>query len=417
MDGKAIYFVGAGLPKALQRDGFPVPLMWDFIKIAAFYAGSDDVLLTTLTQLEIAGVFKHATAASIDLADSISPPKIATPQQREDFLRIVSSRPQENIEDLLIRAASMANDPKNAALPFAKRLTIELLPLRFSFAINRVFWHIGWNFDTKPLRDFLDRELSARDAGTLVSFNYDVMLEHVIEDAVPDRWSATNGYGNTFHEFVEVVEASKHIDHFSKIGAGGAVGTLKSHQPTQTGDGTIAVLKPHGSLNWLCQFNGNYHFVGHPTHLVLSADERDAYLSGSNVELLERPNGMPWPNSGVFISPPTQKTPLPTILKQEEAAIVDADDVLIIGWSAPPTDHDQVALIKRAIARRTRPFRRVTLIEWNPARSQVRRMRELFAPAAKFTLWVGGFQTYATRTPLTWLSSRFRWWTSRRAWS
>jgi hypothetical protein len=413
MDGKAIYFVGAGLPKALQRDGFPVPLMWDFVKVAAFYAASDDVLLTTLTQLEIAGVFEHATAASIALAERITPPKSSTPQQRDDFLRIVSTRPQENIEALLIRAASMASNPKNAALPVAQQLTIELLPLRFSFAINRVFWHIGWNFDAKPLRDFLQQQLLARDAATFVSFNYDLMLERGIEHAASDRWSAATGYGNAFHEFVEVVEASKHIDHFSKIGAGGAVGTLKSHQTMRTGDGTIAVLKPHGSLNWLCQFNGNYHFFGHPTHLVLSADERVAYLSGSNVELLERPNGMPWPNSGVFISPPTQKTPLPTILTQEEAAIVDADDVLIIGWSAPPTDEDQVALIKRAIARRRRPFRRVTLIEWNPAYSQVRRMRELFAPATKFTLWVGGFQTYATRTPLTWLSSRLRWWASR----
>jgi hypothetical protein len=390
--------------------------MWDFVKVAAFYAASDDVLLMTLTQLEIAGVFKHATASSIALADSITPPKTSTPQQRNDFLRIVSSRSQENIEDLLIRASSMANDPKNATLPFAQRLTIELLPLRFSFAINRVFWRIGWNFNTKPLSDFLQQQFSAREAVTFVSFNYDVMLERVIEDAVPDRWSAATGYGNAFHEFVEVVEASKHIDHFSKIGAGGAVGTLKSHQTTRTGDGTIAVLKPHGSLNWLCQFNGNYHFVGHPTHLVLSADERVAYLSGSNVELLERPNRMPWPNTGVFISPPTQKTPLPPILGQEEEVIVEADDVLIIGWSAPTTDEDQVALIKRAIARRKRPFRRVTLIEWNPARSQVRRMRELFTPVTKFTLWVGGFQTYATRSPLTWLSSRLRWWASRRAW-
>jgi hypothetical protein len=417
MSGRAIYFVGAGLPKALQRDGFPVPLMWDFVKVAAFYAASDDVLLTTLTQLEIAGVFEHATAASIALAESITPPKTSTPQRRNDFLRTVSSRPQENIEDLLIRAASMANDPKNATLPFAQRLTIDLLPLRFSFAINRVFWRIGWNLDAKPLRDFLDQHFSARDAATFVSFNYDVMLERGIEQAVPDRWSAASGYGDTFHEFVEVVEANEHLVHSSNIGTGGAVGTLKSHQPTRTGDGTIAVLKPHGSLNWLCQFIGNYHFVGQPTHLVLSADESVAYLSGSNVELLERPNGWPWPNAGVFISPPTQKTPLPTILAQEEEAIVEADDVLIIGWSAPPTDKDQVPLIKRAIARRKRRFRSVTLIEWNPLRSQVRRMRELFAPATKFTLWVGGFQTYATRTPLTWLSSRLRWWASRRAWS
>jgi len=417
MDGKAIYFVGAGLSKALQRDGFPVPLMLDFVKVAAFYAASDDVLLTTLTQLEVSGVFTHATAASIALADSIAPPKTSTSQDRNDFLQIVSSRPPENIEDLLIRADLIANNPKNATLTFAQRLTIELLPLRFSFAINRVFWRIGWNFDATPLIAFLDQQLLRRDAATFVSLNYDVMLERGIEEVVPGRWSAATGYGKVFHEFVEDVEASKHIGQFSNIGGGGAVGTLKCHQTTQTGDGTIAVLKPHGSLNWLCQFTGNYQFVGTPTHLTLSADERVAYLSGNDVPLLERPNGMPWPNAGIFISPPTQKTPLPTILSQEEAAIVDADDVVIIGWSAPPTDKDQVALITRAIARRSRPFRRVTLIEWNPARSHVRRMRELFAPATIFTLWVGGFQAYATRTPLTWLSSRVRWWMSRRAWS
>ncbi len=78
MDGKAVYFVGAGLPKALQQDSFPVPLMWDFVKTAAFYAATDDVLLTALTQLEVAEVFDHATSESIALAESITPPKTST---------------------------------------------------------------------------------------------------------------------------------------------------------------------------------------------------------------------------------------------------------------------------------------------------------------------------------------------------
>ena len=243
-----------------------------------------------------------------------------------------------------------------------------------------------------------------------MSFNYDVMLEHGIEEVAPNSWCAASGYGSAFSEFVEVGEASKHIDHFSKIGAGGAVGMLKSCSSTRTSSGSVTVLKPHGSLNWLCQFSGNYHFEGYPTHLVLSTDERVAYLNGNNVELLERPHGMPWPNAGIFISPPTQKTPLPTILTKEEAAIVDADDVVVIGWSAPPTDRDQVSLIRDAISRRRRPFRTVTLIEFSPSRSQVRRMRELFAPAKVFRLWVGGFESYAQRSVWTWLSSRLRWW-------
>ncbi|HSY47305.1 MAG TPA: hypothetical protein VLC46_00690 [Thermoanaerobaculia bacterium] len=410
MDGHAIYFVGAGLPRALQQPDFPVPLMWDFVSVAASYAATDDVLLTTLTQLEIGGVFEHSTPQSIALAAKVAPPSTATAAERAEFLQAISSRRPENIEQLLIRASELAKAPTKVVLD---RTTLKLLPLRFSFAINRVFAHIGWSFSASPLRRFLGGELHTFERATFVSFNYDLMLEHGIEDVAPDAWCATTGYGTAFEEFVEADEGNKHL---RRRGSGGQ-GSLRSHTTTRASSGRIVVLKPHGSLNWLCRFADNYAFVGYPTHLVLSVDERVAYLGGNNVELLERPNGWPWPNAGVFISPPTQKTPLPTILTQEEEAIVDADDVLIIGWSAPATDEDQVALIKRAIARRRRPFRRVTLIEWNPARFQVRRMRELFAPSTTFTLWVGGFQTYATHTPLTWLSSRLRWWALRRAWS
>jgi hypothetical protein len=282
MDGCAIYFVGAGLPKALQRADFPVPLMWDFVRVAAVYASTDNVLLTTLTQLELGRVFEHSTPASIALAAKIAPSNAATAAERTAFLNMMSSRPQENIEHLLIRADQLATDPANASLPWSDLITLELLPLRFSFAINRVFWHIGWNFSAEPLHRFLREELPRHDSSTFVSFNYDVMLEHGIEDVAPEAWCAANGYGSVFSEFVEVVAANRHIGHSPTIGTGGPVGTLKSHNSTRTYQGNITVLKPHGSLNWLCQFTGNYHFVGYPTHLVLSADERVAYLSGNN---------------------------------------------------------------------------------------------------------------------------------------
>ena len=416
MRGKAVYFVGAGLPKALQQAEYPIPLMWDFVKVAAGYAETDDVLLTTLAQLEVGGVFEHSTAASRALAEKVTPPRVSTAEDRAEFLRVISSRPQENIEDLLIRADQLATNAKSASLSFADRVTLELLPLRFSFAINRVFWRIGWNFIAAPLDAFLIEELARRERTTFVSFNYDLILEHGIENVAPNDWCATTGYGSAFPEFVEVEVASKHVDHLSTRG-GGAVGTLKSHVTTRTSSDRMTILKPHGSLSWLCQFNGNYRFVGHPTHPVLSADERVAYLSGNNVQLLERPKGMPWPNTGIFISPPTQKIPLPTILAQEEDAIVDADDVVIVGWSAPPTDRDQVSLIQKAIKRRGRPFRSVTLIEFFPIRSQVRRMRELFAPADRFRLWVGGFETYPTRSVWSCAITWARWMASRRFWS
>jgi hypothetical protein len=197
MGGKAIYFIGAGLPKALQLPDFPVPLMWDFVRVAASYASTDEVLLTTLTQLELGRVFKQSTPASIAMAASVARPSTAIAVNRAALLNLMSSRALENIEDILIRADQLANDPKNASLPLADRLTLELLPLRFSFAINRVFWHVAWNLDAKPLRGFLGRELSARETATFIVFNYDVTLERGLEDAVPERWSAATPSTNS----------------------------------------------------------------------------------------------------------------------------------------------------------------------------------------------------------------------------
>jgi hypothetical protein len=56
-----IYFVGAGLSKALQRDAStPIPLLTDFVKVAAHYAAIDEsnVALLTLTGLERLGRFR-----------------------------------------------------------------------------------------------------------------------------------------------------------------------------------------------------------------------------------------------------------------------------------------------------------------------------------------------------------------------
>ncbi len=398
MSGRAVYFVGAGLPKSLQQDGFPIPLMCDFVPVAAHYAYSDDVLLTTLTQLEASGVFEHSTGHSIQLADSITPPKKASEAARHEFLQIVRARPQENIEALLIRADEMSRDVNYQSQPFQKKVLIETLPLRFSFAINRLFYLVGWNFVTKPLRDFLDRQFRSRDAATFISFNYDLMLEHIVEETSAGRWSARNGYGTLFDEFVEIEETSSHMDAFTDEADGGsAVGTLTPRKTCVHGEGGVKVLKPHGSLNWLCPFDGNYKFEGEPTHLSLTGDERVGYLPEVEVRLVERANSFPWPSLGVYISPPTKKTPLPAVLDQEITALLEADDLFVVGWSAPPTDTDQTDLIERTVGQRQASFRRVTVIDKNPSAEQIERLRTLFSPAVSFECWPNGFETYAIR--------------------
>lgn len=390
---KAIVFVGAGLSKALEKDGFPVPLMWDFVPVAATYAKSDPTLLTTLTQLEISGVFKYSTPESRALADKIAPPNQSTDDERAEFLEMFSSREAENIEHLLIRAHEMAAHPPQGTT-FAQQLNIELLPLRFSFAINRLFYLIGWNIAERTLRTFVRRLQRTYAATTFISFNYDLILEHIIEDATEGNWPAANAYGMPFFEFVDIEEANQHIAHSSSTAIGGAVGMLASHQTTQAQTSTIKVLKPHGSLDWLCPFTGNYKFAGLPTHLALSSDERVGYLSGFNVELLQRPGVSPWPNVGVFIFPPTEKIPIPHLLDQEKDALLDADDVYMIGWRASSTDTDQIDLIRDAVSRRPRDFRRVTVIDRSKSRQYYRRLRRVLSPADSFEVWPFGFQTH-----------------------
>jgi hypothetical protein len=48
---RIVYFVGAGLTKALEIPCSPVPMMWDFVSTMADYL-SDPVVLQTMVALE-----------------------------------------------------------------------------------------------------------------------------------------------------------------------------------------------------------------------------------------------------------------------------------------------------------------------------------------------------------------------------
>ena len=63
-----VYFVGAGLSKALEKPGKPIPLMYDFVSVMADYPAEDAVILQTLARLEYAGVFRWSSAGASDLA-------------------------------------------------------------------------------------------------------------------------------------------------------------------------------------------------------------------------------------------------------------------------------------------------------------------------------------------------------------
>jgi hypothetical protein len=116
LSGKRIvYFVGAGLPKALETPGKRIPLMYDFVSVMADYAPSDPVILTTLAQLENAGIFAWPSLEASDLAKRVvganCDRSAATLGRFKDAMK---RRPAESIEDLLLRASSEAERRPNS---------------------------------------------------------------------------------------------------------------------------------------------------------------------------------------------------------------------------------------------------------------------------------------------------------------
>lgn len=69
---KILYFVGAGLTKALALPTRPVPAMFDFIATSAEYI-DDEVILTTLSELENSDPYPYVwvSAAARSLAPQL----------------------------------------------------------------------------------------------------------------------------------------------------------------------------------------------------------------------------------------------------------------------------------------------------------------------------------------------------------
>src|ERR1035438_5577629 len=67
---RMVYFIGAGLTKALALQSHPVPTMFDFIAVSAEYI-NDPVILTTLAELENSQPYPYLWVS--DIARSLAP--------------------------------------------------------------------------------------------------------------------------------------------------------------------------------------------------------------------------------------------------------------------------------------------------------------------------------------------------------
>ena len=136
-----------------------VPVMQDFVNVAADYVEEDEVILTTLAVFAQNGWFQNPVSPRLkEIAAGLADRRGRNSALRSEFAGAMRSWPPENLEIMLKTARE--RDPG--------------VEERFSWAINRVFCHIGWQIEWAPLEDFVNRLAGiAETHHCFVSFNYD----------------------------------------------------------------------------------------------------------------------------------------------------------------------------------------------------------------------------------------------------
>ncbi|HEX3069467.1 MAG TPA: hypothetical protein VHX14_12930 [Thermoanaerobaculia bacterium] len=361
---RSLYFVGAGFTKGLESRR-PVPLVKDFVHILAKYARRDNVAFATLVGLEGMNVFRHHDAILRNLANAGRPKR-----HRTQILTRVSARPQESIETLLNRAHRMDDALKGLSVKTVLAAINDPI-LRVQYAINSIFGLIGWRLKLARLIKFLQRQCGSKESThTFVSFNYDIVLEHALEQAGP--WSARRGYGIRFRW-----TATNDPTLLGGTVVMRAIGGRASQ---------ISVLKPHGSLNWLAAKGRDARRV--PVVATTQAGSvRYVGVTKPHASVRFPTSWRPVAVTPLIVPPMSAKnTRVPTLRRLrslETVAIKEADEVFIIGWRMIASDDDQINLIRKAVSARKRPFSRVVVVNLRAGESYYRRIADTFGVRAR----------------------------------
>lgn len=185
----------------------------------------------------------------------------------------------------------------------------------------------------------LAEALHPRD--TIISFNYDCVVDHALRTHGPGKWSARHGYGFSPPDRVEGHELWSALDAPSGENS------------------SINLLKLHGSLNF-------FPFASDDDEPI-RLRERPYRQTGSEVyeiippELAKRIGDRP-----VFI----------TLWRRAERAIRLASTVVLIGFSFTPTDTHVDSFFRMALAGNNKLRR---LIVANPSKTDRQRIRAVFA--------------------------------------
>jgi hypothetical protein len=363
-----VYYIGAGLPKALEAPGKPIPLMYDFIKVMADYL-DDDVILTTLAELVNARVFSSKSDDTETLAKTLVGRNAdRSPDNRAAFRRALKALPPESIEVLLERASKSDNISAGSS------------DARFRYAINRVFYLIDANINPLALRRFLTRQFTQPNTQhTFVNFDYDLILDRELE-RFERLWAPQSGYGFDipFYSIRESIGAR--AEDTAVHDAEPFVGQLPS---------SVLLLKPHGSLNWLLPYRsdgrGLRRFEDNPLILPLTDEGKLRYIASTatfqQVSFQDRQRISDV--QPLIISPTYDKLTdlgfLMNIRSTADHALHEADEIYVIGWSMPATDIDHQARIANVMKERNKRLAKLVLVSYGMSHWDVVRIEKTFA--------------------------------------
>lgn len=382
---KIVYFVGAGLPKSLELPQRPIPVMYDFVSVLADYL-SHDVILIFLARLEQMDPYPYEwkSPRAKELSKRLlgnAPDR--SPENLEGFKRALKNRPFESIESLLETVQSRGDNEG---------------VIRFGYAINRLFSEIiGWEVNWDPLEAFISRQFRLPETfHTFISFNYDLLLERAVEKLTSGDWEVSRGYGFTVNYGI--------MDDFLDLSSVKAIDLPASG----TSPRRIEILKPHGSLNWLVPLKTPYttdstgmRFENGPVIVPVTSEVELRYSRFTpKFNRLDLPGTCLSLDVLPCIVPPVSRksSSLPffeEVRKREQEAIKNADEIYVLGWSAPKTDQDQESLILDAVANRSKSDPAVTVVNQDATPEYFERVANLCGvDKGKLKIFNAGFNDF-----------------------
>ena len=361
--------------------------MYDYISVMANYV-ADDVILTTLAALESEEnyPYKWEDTASKELAKRLNGPYAdRSLQNRTSFCRALKNKPYESIEDLLEGASSTA-------------------AIRFIYAIDRLFYLVGWDVTWDPLETFLKNQFELDQSHhTFVSFNYDLFLDRAVQKQTAGQWDVFSGYS---------FQIPWRINHDPQPAQGAGVLPLENAIALRASDNSSSrfqILKPHGSLNWLVPHKAPYEYT--PTGLALQDDkvivpltadrELRYWFKSGDFHHVACGDELPCDVAPCILAPVSAKRSDLSFIKETQLkisqAIKDADEIYVLGWSMPKTDKDQENMIRLAVDERSQAIEKITVVNRGESPDYFERVASVFgATSQQLGVFNDGFSSFVS---------------------